>query len=81
MEILFVAGFSPIVADPAEGRAFYRDAEEDVANGHQLLHETRTEPWGRSSPGCSAPRGSSSASAARPGSTTTERPAPRRIWR
>lgn len=26
MEILFVAGFAPIVADPAAGIAFYRDA-------------------------------------------------------
>jgi len=25
MEILFVAGFTPIVADPSEGAAFYRD--------------------------------------------------------
>ncbi len=25
MRVLFVAGFSPIVGDPAEGRAFYRD--------------------------------------------------------
>jgi catechol 2,3-dioxygenase-like lactoylglutathione lyase family enzyme len=26
MEILFVAGFAPIVADPEAGRAFYKDA-------------------------------------------------------
>ena len=26
MDILFVAGFSPIVSDPATGRAFYKDA-------------------------------------------------------
>ena len=26
MDILFVAGFSPIVPDPAAGRSFYRDA-------------------------------------------------------
>ena len=111
MEILFVAGFAPIVADPAAGHAFYRDtlglpldvvsgdyiavdgfegtkhlgvwpltdaaqscfgtnewpddvpvpqatiefevpdvqaaADELVAGGHQLVHDTRTEPWGQ----------------------------------
>ncbi len=100
MDILFVAGFSPIVADPDTGRSFYRDAlglpfdivsgdyiamdgfegtkhlgiwpladdagscfgtrewpdevpvpqatiEFEVANGHQLVHDTRTEPWGQ----------------------------------
>lgn len=111
MDILSVAGFSPIVAEPDSGRAFYRDdlglpfdivsgdyiamdgfegtkhlgiwpladaagscfgtrewpddvpvpqatiefevadvqaaADELVAKGHQLVHDTRTEPWGQ----------------------------------
>ena len=111
MDVLFVAGFSPIVADPAAASAFSRDdlglpletvqgdyiavdgfegtkhlgvwpladaaescfgvrawpddvpvpqatlefevadvaaaADELVAKGHTLIHETRTEPWGQ----------------------------------
>ena len=111
MDILFVAGFSPIVSDPATGRAFYKDAlglplavvegdyiamdgfegskhlgiwpladaaescfgtrerpedipvpqatiefevsdveaavDELVVKGYDLIHETRTEPWGQ----------------------------------
>lgn len=111
MDILFVAGFSPIVADPAPAAAFYRDtlglpletvsgdyiavdgfagtrhlgvwplsdaaqscfgtenwpddipvpqatiefevadvaasAQELLDAGHQLIHDTKTEPWGQ----------------------------------
>ena len=111
MDIMFVAGFAPIVADPSQGRAFYKDtlglpletvsgdylavdgfggtkhlgiwpladaamscfgvdrwpaevptpqatiefevadvaaaAAELEANGHTLIHATRTEPWGQ----------------------------------
>jgi len=41
MDILFVAGFSPIVADPDSGRAFYRDdltlvAEAPMVKGSDI---------------------------------------------
>ena len=39
MDILFVAGFSPIVPNPEVGRAFYRDALElplEVVSGDYI---------------------------------------------
>lgn len=121
MDILFVAGFSPITADPASSQAFYRDAlglpletvsgdyvavdgfegtkhlgvwplneaaqscfgtdhwpddvpvpqatiefevadveaaaAELVASGHDLIHATRTEPWGQIIARLSSPEG------------------------
>ena len=96
MDILFVAGFSPIVPDPTAGRSFYKDAlglplrevegdyiavdgfegskhlgiwpladaaqscfgssewpddvpvpQATMSLGYDLIHETRTEPWGQ----------------------------------
>jgi len=121
MDILFIAGFAPIVADPTTAIEFYRDtlglpletvsgeyvavdgfggtkhlgiwplsqaaqscfgtdtwpadipipqatiefevtdvttaAGELIAAGHQLIHDTKTEPWGQTIARCLGPEG------------------------
>ena len=44
MEILFVAGFSPIVPDPIVGRTFYQEA---LGSGHRPTSGARRPAGGR----------------------------------